>query len=335
MKRGGSGGRRVPILLFCVAAFAQEKGIDALRAKAQAEYEGQKKTWERFVFEGAAMPDDEVQDMTAAYDKCIDLYQRIAEASEDGDAEADVVIVQLARRTAKLRASLWAREMAKKAKAAASRPKEPEPPPPEEPAKDSPPPPEAPPETTPPEKPPEAETPAPPAQPELVLPTIEETKDRRSAGTQSARNFVMQYFADRKYKSLIGRCGNAQCYACAKGVGHLNVLAARRAFWLSWSPLFRADEKERSKWRAKLAEWRNDPRKLPEVLTKLNITQVDYHGLWADIEWEQWGVTNDAKKTHEKVLRRLVRAGNHWFFFDAEHDRDFFAAETEPERGSK
>ena len=41
---------------------------------------------------------------------------------------------------------------------------------------------------------------------------------------------------------------------------------------------------------------------------------------------------NGAKKIHAKVRRRLDRAGNRWFFFHEELDRDFFAAEAEPER---
>jgi hypothetical protein len=234
-----------------------------------------------------------------------------------------VVVIQLARRTAKLRATIWGREMAKKAKAAASKPKQPAAPPPEEQ-------PPAPPPDPAPEAPTKAEEPAAPEP--VVLPTIEETKDRRTAGIQSARNFVMTYFANRKYKSMIGFCGKATCNACRSGVGHLNIHAARKAYWLSWSPLYRANAEQRAKWQATYREWRIDPRKLPEVLTKLTITKVDYKGLWADIEWEQWGVTNDAKKTHEKVQRRLVRAGNRWFFFHEELDRDFFAAEPEPAR---
>ena len=35
-------------------------------------------------------------------------------------------------------------------------------------------------------------------------------------------------------------------------------------------------------------------------------------------------VTNDAKRTFDTVKRRLVRAGNRWFFYDEEVDRDFF-----------
>jgi hypothetical protein len=324
MKGGGFGGRRVAVVLFCAAvALAQEKDVEALRAKARTEYEGQKPTWDRFVFDAAALSDDELEKLTNSYDRCLDLYQRIAEATEAGDDEADVVVIQLARRTAKLRATTWGREMAKKAKAAASKPKPPEAPLPEEkPGEPPAPPPDREPEAPAPEKP--AEMPEATAAP-VVLPTIEESKDQRTAGIQGARNFVMTYFANRKYKQMIGFCGNATCNACRSRVGHLNIHAARKAYWLSWSPLYRANEEQKAKWQAQFKEWRLDPRKLPEVLTKLSITKVEYHGLWADIEWEQWGVTNDAKKTHEKVQRRLVRAGNRWFFFHEELDRDFFA----------
>jgi len=91
MKRGGFGGRRVAVLLlFCAAAaFAQEKDVEGLRMKARAEYEGQKATWDRFVFDAAALSDDELEKLTESYDRCLDLYQRIAEATEEGDGEAD------------------------------------------------------------------------------------------------------------------------------------------------------------------------------------------------------------------------------------------------------
>ncbi len=314
-------------LLFCAAAaVAQEKDVEALRAKARAEYEGQKPVWERFVFDANTVTDDELLAITEAYDRCLDLYQRVAEATEEGDGEADVIVIQLARRTAKLRATIWGREMTKKAKAAASKPKEPLPLPPEEPEEQPPaPPPDREPEAPEPEKPDEALEAAAP----VVLPTIEESNEKRTAGIQSARNFVMTYFANRKYKQMIGFCGKATCNACRSRVGHLNIHAARKAYWLSWSPLYRANDEKKTKWQAQFKEWRIDPRKLPEVLTKLSITKVDYHGLWADVEWDQEGVTNDAKKTREKVKRRLVRAGNRWFFYDPVLDADFFA-ETEP-----
>jgi hypothetical protein len=323
---GGSGGRRALVLLFCAAAaLAQEKDVEGLRGKARAEVEARKPAWERFVFDAASLTDDDLKDLTEGYDRALDLYQRIAEATEEGDGEADVSVIQLARKTAKLRASIWAREMARKAKASAERPKPPEPE--AKPPDDEPP---APPPDPEPEKPAEAE-PAPEPEPAaetrqpVVLPTIEESKEKRVAGIQGARNFVMQYFTNRKYKQMIGFCGNAACNACRSRVGHLNVHAARRAFWLCWSPLYRANEEKKAKWQAQFKEWRLDPRKLPEVLTKLTITKVEYHGLWADVEWEQSGVTNDAKKTNEKVRRRLVRAGNRWFFYDDELDRDFFS----------
>jgi len=306
-------------LLFLAAVVsAQEKEIEALRAKARAEFEAQKKTWDRFVFDGPSVSDEDLRDLLEGYDRALDLYQRIAEGSEEGDGEADVSVLQLARKTAKLRATIWGREMTKRAKAAAEKPKEP---PPEEK------PPLAP--APPPDPAPEAHEPAPEPEPAkdapIVLPTIEETREQRTAGIQGARNFVMRYFSDRKYKSMIGFCGNATCNACRARVGHLNVLAARRAFWLCWSPLHRANDEQKAKWQATFREWRIDPRKLPEVLTRLTITKIDYKGLWADVEWEQWGVTNDARKTHEKVQRRLIRAGNHWFFFDEQVDRSFFA----------
>jgi hypothetical protein len=313
------------LLLLAAAAGAQEKDIEGLRAKAHAEFEAQKPVWEKFVFDAHSLTDDELQALTDGYDRCIDLYQQIAEATEEGDAEADVIVIQLARKTAKLRATIWGREMTRKAKAAASKPKDPDP---EKPPEEKPPERPAPPPDPAPTKPPETKDAEPAPEPDreapVVLPSLEETKEDRAAGIQGARNFVMQYFTNRTYKRMFFFCGKATCNACRSRVGHLNVSAARQGYWLCWSPLYRANDEKKAKWQAQLKEWRIDPRKLPEVLTKLRITNVDYHGLWADVAWEQWGVTNDARKTHEKVERRLVRAGNRWFFYDPVLDRDFF-----------
>jgi hypothetical protein len=160
-----------------------------------------------------------------------------------------------------------------------------------------------------------------------VFPAIEESPQQRTAGVQAIRTFVMAYFRNRKQSTLFAFCGNASCAACAARVGHLNVLAMRKALWLTRTPLARADKEERTKWLEQLSGWRNDPRTVPDVIARLSISKVDYHGLWADVEWEQWGFTNAGKKTHEKVKRRLVRAGSQWFFFDPKFDRDFFGGE--------
>lgn len=309
--------RTVLLLLLCSVLCAKEENVDALRAKAQAELETAKPAWEKFVFDASTLSDDDLKRLIDGYDRCIDLCQKITEATEDGDGEADALVIQLARRTAKLRATLWGREMTRKAKAAADKPKPPEPD--TRPAPEPEPAPEQPRgEAAPPEPEPEKEAPA-------VLPTIEESSERRAAGIQSARNFVMQYFASRKYKSTLWFCGKATCNACRSRVGHLNVYSAKNAYWLCYSPLYRANAERKAKWLEQYKAWRLDPRKVPDVLTKLTITKVEYHGLWADVEWEQWGVTNDAKKTFETVKRRLVRAGNRWFFYDEETDRTFFS----------
>ena len=106
------------LTLLCAAAAAvaqgkQEKEVEALRTKARAEYEGQKATWQKFLLDAPSVADAELQAMTEAYDRCIDLCGQWTEAAPDGDAEADAIQIQLARRTARLRATIFGREMAK------------------------------------------------------------------------------------------------------------------------------------------------------------------------------------------------------------------------------
>ena len=60
--------RALPMLLLCAGALAQEKDVEALRAKARADYEAQKPTWDRFIFDAAALTDDELLAITLAYD---------------------------------------------------------------------------------------------------------------------------------------------------------------------------------------------------------------------------------------------------------------------------
>lgn len=92
---------------------------------------------------------------------------------------------------------------------------------------------------------------------------------------------------------------------------------------MTWSPLYRLDEKQRAEWKETVRRWRSDARTLPIHLTGLRILEVDYHGLWADLTWVESGV--DYERT---VTRRVIRAGRRWFFYSDTHDREFFADPT-------
>ena len=49
---------------------------------------------------------------------------------------------------------------------------------------------------------------------------------------------------------------------------------ARKAYWLTMSPLYRADPKNREAFQAKLAAWREDPRKIPEFSKSLSMARA-------------------------------------------------------------
>jgi hypothetical protein len=337
--------RRALILASLAAlagADAPDKAVAQLLAQANAEYEAAKELWTKLVFDAASVTDEELAQILARYDKAIDLCQK---ACESGDVpEADTMVLRLARRTAQLRATVFAREMARKAKEAKA--KKPEPPPPTQ---------EPPPAGKPPEPTPEA----PPAAPETATtleipagefaPRIAETKEQRSRGLQSARDFLMHfYFGNRKRDALVDACGTCNgrgkvrlpilkdhkpveqdCGGCGATGYHLNEPVARKGLWLCWSPIRRLDEREKATWQQELAAYKSDPRTVPEFLTRLKIVKIDYQGLWADATWEETGVDASGKKFSRDVSRKLVRAGRQWFFFDPEHDKEMFSGKLE------
>lgn len=318
-----------------------------LLKKASAEVEAAKPVWEKFVFSAKDVTDEELGEICARYDKAIELCQKASEGGDSGDA--DTMVLRLARRTAQLRATAWAREMRARAEAA----KQEQPAAPEAPAPAPEKPPEKPPDTKPeprapepaPEKPPE------PAAPEFVFPEISETKEQRSRGTQSVRDFVMNtYFANRKRDALIDICAHCKgrgivnlpyndpktqkprrqdCGGCRATGYHFNEPVARKGFWLCWSPLYRRDEGEKARWQQEVATYREDPRKIPEFLSSVRIEKVDYRGLWAEVQWEEKGATSDGQKFTRDVTRKLVRAGRQWFFFDADRDKEMFSGKPE------
>jgi hypothetical protein len=337
-------GAVVLLLLLLPAAAQDDRRVADLLKKANAEYEAAKETWQKFVFSASDVTDKELAEICTRYDKAIELCQKASESGDSG--EADTMVLRLARRTAQLRATAWAREMRARAEAVKQEKRaEPEAPAPG-PAPEKPPQPK--PEPPAPVKPPE---PA-PAEPEaFVLPEISETKEQRSRGTQSVRDFLMNtYFANRKRDALIDICAHCKgrgvvnlpyndpktqkprrqdCGGCRATGYHFNEPVARKGFWLCWSPLYRRDEGERTRWQQEMATYKEDPRKIPEFLTSVRIEKVDYRGLWAEVQWEEKGATSDGQKFAREVSRKLIRAGRQWFFFDAERDKEMFSGKPE------
>jgi hypothetical protein len=338
----------VALLLLLLPAVAQDdRRVTDLLKRANAEYEAAKETWQKFVFSASEVTDKELAEICVRYDKAIELCQKASETGDSG--EADTMVLRLARRTAQLRATAWAREMRVRAEALKKeKPPEPEAPAPA-PEPQKPPEKEPAPAKPPPEKPRE---PAPePAAPEFVLPEISETKEQRTRGIQSARDFLMNtYFANRRRDALIDTCTHCKgrgvvnlpyndpktqkpwrqdCGGCGATGYHFNEPVARKGFWLCWTPLYRRDEGERTRWAQEVATYKADPRKIPEFLTSVRIEKVDYRGLWAEVQWEEKGATVDGQKFTRDVSRKLIRAGRQWFFFDAERDKDMFSGKPE------
>jgi len=333
------------LLLLVAAAEAQDdKKVAALLVQASGEYEAAKELWNKFVFGANEVTDAQLAEILAHYDKAIELCQKASETGDSG--EADTMVIRLARRTAQLRATVFARQMRVRAEEA----RKAGPPPEAKPEEQKPPEPEAPDGELP--EPPRVAEPASPAAPELAaLPELEESKEQRSRGIQTARDFLMNfYFSNRRRDALIDTCvrcngkgivrlphidpetqkpAKQNCGGCRATGYHFNEPVARKGFWLCWSPLHRMDGQEKAQWEQDVMSFKTDPRQIPEFLTSLRITKLDYHGLWADVEWEEKGSTAEGQKFTREMNRKLIRAGRQWFFYDPERDKEMFSGKPE------
>ncbi|MHC4550001.1 MAG: hypothetical protein ACYTEZ_14610 [Planctomycetota bacterium] len=340
---------------FAAAQDAEERKAARIAAQGRKRQEATKEVWKRFVFAYRDLSDTELETIVKNYEKAVDLYQKSIEVRES--ASLNHLILILAKRIAQARMVQTARELQRRSPPA--RPP-PEPAPREAPA-EKPAPREAPAEEPTPPPAPERKPETPPAaEPERApppepgeLPKLEETGSRRRLGIQGVRNFLMHYyFASRKQSALVSRCpvcngrGRRQthvldrrrrvvtipCSSCNQTGGHLNVPAARKGYWLCWSPLYRSDGEKQAAWQQRLALWRSDPNKIEEFLKTLKIVKVDYWGLWAEVTWEEKVRPMGAKRSFPRaVTRKVVRAGKRWFFYDEKLDRAFFATDDAEE----
>ena len=113
-----------------------------------------------------------------------------------------------------------------------------------------------------------------------------------------------------------------QCY----GEGwHLNSHAARKAFWLSKSPYYRAVEINRAKFKEKLEKWGRRPSSIREFMRKVKLDSVEYYGLWAKVSYTEYvrRVYPSKKNVTREVNAYFIRIGRSWFFFDRRADREF------------
>ncbi|MEM8886282.1 MAG: hypothetical protein AAGD14_19655, partial [Planctomycetota bacterium] len=180
------------VLALGAVAFA---GKD-LGQQAKAKMDEVEPLWKVYLTDADKLTDDDLARMIAHYDEAIDLLHELSEEKES--AQTNSVILLLARRTAKLRAAVWGREMRRKAEEAHRRreterreKKEPE-------ADDAPP--EQKPERT---KPAEAkQQPAPPPRgPEIV-----ETKKERALNIRRLRRFLSEHYRHLKSGGITVRC---------------------------------------------------------------------------------------------------------------------------------
>lgn len=327
-------------LLWC-ALGADEAG--ALREKAAALAREVQPLWERLVLEPQSVTDDELGRLIAAYDQAAELYGKAAELSDSAAFTGASAI--LARQLGKASMVRMARDFEARRKAEEKPAPKPEvarqtgeePSPPE--PGDAPAGPEAAAEPPSPER---APAPSPP-------PPGEFTKEETTRGAQSLRNFLMNvYFPNRRFSNLVSRCSicggtgkvptgvldnrrrpvTARCGSCAGAGARLEEPAARRGYWLVYTPFHRESEANRAAFESRLAEWRAEPARIPEFLKSLTIESVVYEGLSGRATFVEKGVMENGKKGFaRKVEARFVRIGRRWHLYDEATDAGYLRGE--------
>ncbi|MHC4939774.1 MAG: hypothetical protein ACYTHK_12460 [Planctomycetota bacterium] len=325
------------LLLIALPARAAdpEAEVKKLEAKATARVEKVKGFWSKFVEDRDTCSDDELRALIESYDTAIDLCHEVSELKDSPSANSKILL--LARRTATLRATLFMREMRRKAAAGANGPGRPE-------------------EVDPPggaipaaaEKDPRESARAKSAVEllglkEVPLPIAESDKER-AANIRRLRKFLFEYFRHMKPRNIRRLCRKCDgtgrrkhsrvvdgrkmdytlpCKACAERGGSLNKDHARRALWLTRTPLSRQDPTVR-KW---FDEWiARYEAKVSEIepVSRLVIKKIEYHGLWAKVTWQE--TRRKEKQTKERLF---VRLGRRWYFYDPAHDKEILTVSAE------
>jgi hypothetical protein len=261
----------------------------------------------------------------ALYDQGTGLLQQALEIQEDPAVNAR--LVNAARKLAKVRAWLFHREMARKAKAnpppATPEPAAPAPAPPE-PAK--PPEPARPPE--PPPAPPSFAAEAPPAAPsDAALPDApyDDAGGKKDLPLIHAR--IQDYYQSLRPEKLVFRhrvCqgkgklgGGALCEECGGTGKAINLHHFRKVFWTIYTPLLRDAEGASGALVAFYERARKDPAALGPVVKACKVLDVDYHGTWARAKVQ---LSTD-QGTLERAIT-LIGIGSTWFFYQPATDRE-------------
>ncbi|MGB0890218.1 MAG: hypothetical protein ACPGWS_08040, partial [Solirubrobacterales bacterium] len=211
------------LLIASVLVADDSEKADKLKGKGKALAEGGTSMWARFIENPTAVSDDDLRALADNYDAAIENYHLASELREDNHTNS--AILNLAKRAAQLRATLWAREMAVKAKEAEARKRA---------AKEAG-------ETAGPgreakPKPPRKTTTPQKAKPKNVppavvvpAPTISETKKERAANIRRIRRFVFDHFRHMKPGIIRYKCG--LCGGDAKRRVREGVPPNTRYFW--------------------------------------------------------------------------------------------------------
>ena len=159
-----------------------------------------------------------------------------------------------------------------------------------------------------------------------------------TARKRAIREFVMDYASERRTTSLFrpcpscdGRGENAspfgerrQCTACQTKGRLLDRDGVLAAYWLRWSPLYRAQARHEQEVNRKLRGGAPDAKKddFAPYVRGVQIKEVEYFGDWARVKaQDQMQPTLTSQKT-EKVdtVYVLFRVGNVWYLYDDNAD---------------
>ncbi|MFQ5844264.1 MAG: hypothetical protein ACE5JG_04670 [Planctomycetota bacterium] len=181
-----------------------------------------------------------------------------------------------------------------------------------------------------------------------ALPVPQETRSQRLRNEKGLRSFLREYGVSRRIGTLVVRCAacnghgkrssgkldkrgrilKVACDQCYGTGAHLDTHVARKAFWLSKSPYYRANERNRKRFEARLEKWRHNPKAIREFLRQVRVHSVEYHGLWARAAYTEVvrRVRPSSRTFDRRVEAVFIRIGRNWHFFDPKYDRGFLTA---------
>ena len=143
---------------------------------------------------------------------------------------------------------------------------------------------------------------------------------------------LKDYYGARRRGKLTSRCklcaakgknrDGTVCEMC-RGAGQtINLYYFRKAYWNSFTPLFRDADGALDALKAYLEHARSDPKSLGPTVKAFKLAEIEPHNSWARVRVQ---VKTDAGESEQTMT--LIRLGSAWFFFHPATDEELLRAE--------